>query len=105
MIIESDDETEIIRKRSLMRLDSKRSYSALGLISRAYDTQRGTLLWLKHLTEFLDEEEREALAPTFDILKRVFSDITRLKQIKAFNVAEMEIALEKAHASLGKYGS
>src|SRR5271157_1023756 len=74
MIGDGDDETEIIRKRSLMRLDSRKTYNALGLVSRACESQKGALLWLGHLAEFLDDDERKALAPTIGLLKRAFAD-------------------------------
>src|SRR5271170_7740267 len=41
-----DDETEIIKKRSLMRLDSRRTYNAMGLSLRAHEAQKAALLWL-----------------------------------------------------------
>lgn len=95
----NDNETEIINKRSLMRLDSRRMYAALGLVSRAYDAQRGALLWLQYLTEFLNEDERKTLAPTTEFLKRAFSDTARFRQTKVAEAAEMETELEKAHRS------
>lgn len=99
MIDDGDDETEIIRKRSLMRLDAKRTYSALGLVSRAHESQKGVLLWLGHLAEFLDDNERKVLAPTIGLLKRAFTNLTEIRQAKAVETARIELALEKAHKS------
>jgi hypothetical protein len=94
-----DDETEIIRKRSLMHLDSRKTYNALGLAIRAKAAQNGALLWLSRLWEFLSDEEQKVLAPTMERLKRGFADIQALTEIKTFEAAEMEKALDKAHHS------
>lgn len=94
-----DDETEIIRKRSLMHLDSRKTYNALGLSLRAKSAQNAALLWLSRLWEFLSDEEQKVLAPTMERLKRGFADIQALTEIKTFETAEMEKALDKAHHS------
>jgi len=97
-----DDDTEIIRKRSLMRLDSNRIYSALGLTIRARDSQKAALLWLSRVWEFLEEDEQKALAPTVEHLKRSFAEIREFMQSKVAETAEMEKALEKAHKAARK---
>jgi hypothetical protein len=99
MIGDGDDETEIIKKRSLMRLDSRRSYNAMGLSIRAFNMQKGALISLTNLWEFLSEDEQKLLAPTMSILKRAFDDIRTVSQVKIKEAAEMEMALDKAHHS------
>ena len=95
----SDDETEIIRKRSLMRLDSRRIYTALGSALQAHRAQKAALLWLSRLWESSPEDERKQLAPTIERLKQGFADICRVMQEKSTETAQMEVALEKAHQS------
>jgi hypothetical protein len=93
----NDDNTEIIRKRSLMRLDSRRVYNQMGLSLRAHEAQKAALLWLSRLWEFLSEEEQKALTPAVEHLKRGFADIKLVAQAKVNEAARMEIALEKEH--------
>jgi len=93
----SDDETEIIRKRSLMRLDSRKVYNAMGLALRAHEAEKAALLWLSRLWEFLPEEEQKALTPAVEHLKRSFADVKLAAQAKMNEAARMEIALEKEH--------
>src|SRR5271170_2305162 len=95
----NDDDTEIIRKRSLMRLDSRRTYNAMGLSLRAHEAQKAALLWLSRLWEFLSDEEQTALAPTLEFLKRGFADLKVLAQAKVQEAARMEIELEREHKS------
>ena len=102
MIGDGDDETEIIRKRSLMRLDSRKTYNALGLSMRAYNMQKGALLSLTNLWEFLSEDEQKMLAPTMGRLKQAFDDLRAVSQVKVKEAAEMEMALDKAHKSARK---
>lgn len=93
----SDDETEIIRKRSLMRLDSRKTYNAMGLSLRAHEAQKASLLWLSKLWEFLSEEEREALAPAVSILKLGYAELKRVAEAKVNEAAAMEIEMEKEY--------
>lgn len=99
MINLSDSDTEIIRKRSLMRLEARNIYNQMGLSLRAHDSQKGTLLWLSRLWEFLNEEEKKNLAPTMERLKQGFAELRVIAQAKSAEAAKMEVALEKAHKS------
>jgi hypothetical protein len=94
----ADDETEIIRKRSLMRLDSRRTYAAMGFSIRAQETQKAAYLWLSRLQEFLDEEEQKALAPTLQSLKSAFELLFVVRNAKVAQAVRMEKAMEKAHS-------
>jgi hypothetical protein len=93
----NDDNTEIIRKRSLMRLDSHKTYNAMGLSLRAHEAEKAALLWLSRLWEFLSDDEQKALTPAVEHLKRSFADVRLVTQSKVNEAARMEIALEKEH--------
>jgi hypothetical protein len=93
----ADDDTEIIRKRSLMRLDSRKAYNAMGLSLRAHEAQKASLLWLSRLWEFLSDEEQAALTPALDYMKRGFADLKLVAQAKVNEAARMEIEMDKEH--------
>ena len=92
-----DDDNEIVRKRSLMRLDSRKIYNAMGLSVRAHDAQKAALLWLTRLWEFLSDEEKRVLEPTLTRMKADFSELRLVAQAKISDAAKMEHAMEKAH--------
>jgi hypothetical protein len=94
-----DTETEIIKKRSLMHLDSRKAYNTLGLSLRARRSQKEALLWLSRLWELLPEDDQKKLASTMHILKKGFADIEALTEYKMAETAIMEKALEKAHST------
>ena len=95
--IERDDDSEIVRKRSLMRLDSRKMYNAMGLSVRAHDAQKAALLWITRLWEFLSEDEKKVLDPTLQRMKAGFSELRLVAQAKINDAAKMELAMEKAH--------
>jgi hypothetical protein len=97
-----DGDTEIIRKRSLMRLDSRKIYNAMGLSVRAHENQKAALIWFEKVWEFLDDDERGLLAPTVEALKAAYGGVRDLAQAKVRLAAEMEIVLEKAHKDARK---
>lgn len=97
--VANDTETEIIHKRSLMHLDTRKMYSTLGLSLRARRSQKEALLWLSQLGELLPEEDQKRLAPTLMLLKRGFADVEALTQHKMAETAIMEKALEQAHST------
>lgn len=97
MIGMNDDDTEIVRKRSLMRLEARKIYNTMGLSIRAHDAQKASLLWLARLWEFLDEAEKTKLTPTIERLKQGFAELRIIAQAKTAEAALMEVALEKAH--------
>lgn len=99
---DADDETEIIRKRSLMRLDSRKIYNQMGLSLRAHEAQKAALLWLSRLWEFLSEEEQLALTPALEHLKRGYADLKLVASAKVNEAARMEIEMDKAHKSARK---
>lgn len=96
-IEEGDSETVISRKRSLMRLDSRKIYNAMGLAVRAQEGQRGVLLWLSRLWEFLDEDDRRAFAPTAELLKKAMVELTKLRKAKVDAAVDMEKVVNREH--------
>ncbi len=94
-IHDGDDDTEISRKRSLMRLDSRKIYNQMGLVMRAYQNQKGVILWLTRLWEYLDEAERDEFAPTADLLKKGMMGLAEFSAKKVELAAQMEEALLK----------
>jgi hypothetical protein len=92
-ILDGDDDTEIVRKRSLMRLDARKIYNQMGLAMRAYQTQKQVLICLTNLWGFLDEPEREAFAPTAEMLKQGLMGLAELSSKKVSLAAQMEEAL------------
>lgn len=97
MISSSDSEDEVIRKRSLMRLDSRKIYNAMGLSVRAHDAQKAAMLWLTRLWEFLSDDEQKTLAPTLERMKQGFTELRAVAQGKIGEAAKMEVAMERAH--------
>jgi hypothetical protein len=93
----SDDETEIIRKRSLMRLDSRKTYNQMGLALRAHDASKAAVLWLSRLWELLSEDEQRAIAPAIDHIRRGYADLKLVAQSKVNEAAKMEVELEREH--------
>src|SRR5271157_20611 len=75
-----DTDAEIINKRSLMRLDSRKTYNAMGLSLRAHEATKASLLWLSRLWEFLSEQEQVALTPALEHLKHGYADLRLVTQ-------------------------
>jgi hypothetical protein len=93
-----DGEAEIYRKRSLMRLDSRKIYNQMGLSVRAHENHKATLLWLTGLMEFLDDQERKELAPIVERLKICFDVMGMVRRSKIAQAAQMEKLMEKMYA-------
>jgi len=93
---EMDDEVEIARKRSLLRLNSGKVYSLMGLAVKAQEAQKSALQWLIRLADELDiddpeiQEEREKLLPIIQSLQPVLSTLTEIRKTKIKQAEEME---------------
>jgi hypothetical protein len=98
----SDDESEIHRKRSLMRLDSQKIYNQMGLSVRAQESAKAALLWISKLWGFLEIEEQQVLASTLEGMKDAFGMLTLVRQAKIGQALRMEKAMEKAHQQARK---
>jgi hypothetical protein len=94
---DGDDETEISRKRSLMHLDSRRIYSAMGLSTKAYGNLKIVMTLLTRLWEHLDDKERETFAPTAEFLKKGLLGLAELSSKKINLAAQMEEVLTREH--------
>jgi len=96
-IKESDDDPEIYRKRSLMRLDSRKIYNQMGLSVRAQEATKAALLWLSRMWGFLELEEQIILAPTLERLKDSLDVLSKVRRSKIIQATKMEKAMEKAY--------
>lgn len=93
-----DDETEIIRKRSLLRLVSRRVYTQMGLSVRAHENQRATMMWLQRCWEQSEGEEADQLKLIIDTIRPAFDILGNFRQEKIEQVAQMEKASERVYA-------
>ncbi len=96
-IHDDDNDAEITRKRSLMRLDSRRIYAAMGLSAKAYGNMKNVIRLLSRLWEVLDDNEREAFAPTAEYLKKGLIGLAELSSKKIDLAARMEEILTREH--------
>jgi len=94
-IQDGDNDAEISRKRSLMRLDSHKVYNQMGLVMRAYQNQKAVMISLTRLWGFLDEDERDEFSPTADLLKQGLMGLAKFSAKKVDLAAAMEDALLK----------
>lgn len=97
MIKDNDSEAEIVRKRSLMKLDTRRLYNQMGMSVRAQESSKSALLWLTQLISILSEKEKEELAPVLTQLNMVFNKLSSVRQSKIFQAVRAEQAIEKAY--------
>ncbi len=93
---EHDGETEIARKRALLRLNSQRIYMQMSSSVQAYQGQRQVLRWLGVLTENLDEAGREAVAPHIMACQDLLLRLDTLSQEKIKQAVDMEEVLTEA---------
>ncbi len=96
-IHDGDSDAEITRKRSLMRLDSRRIYAAMGLSTKAYGNLKNVMVLLTRLWEHLDDKEREAFAPTAEFLKKGLLGLAELTSKKVNLAAQMEETLTREY--------
>jgi len=94
-IEDGDNDAEISRKHSLMKLDSHKIYNQMGLSMRAYQNLKGTMIHLSRLWTFLDNAEREAFAPTAELLKQGLMGLAELSAKKVDLAARMEEAVSR----------
>jgi hypothetical protein len=92
----NDPETEIVRKRSLMRFESRKIHTAAGLSVRAQQEQRKVLIAVARLWDTLSADEREAFMPTVKMLGQVMLAINTLARERIAVAVKMEKAREKA---------
>ena len=87
---EHDGETEISRKRSLMRLNTQRIYMQMGCTAHAFLSLTASVKWLARLSENVDEEEREGVAPLLEMAKAVLGKAGEFNRKKIAQSVSME---------------
>jgi hypothetical protein len=103
-----DDETEIIRKRALLRLNSAKVYNLMGISIKAHESQKATLLWLTRLADELDiddpamQTERGKLIPLIQTLQATLQEIYNIRQEKVQQAETMEKVAIRAHKQARK---
>jgi len=97
-----DSEVEVVRKRSLMRLNSHKVYNLMGFSVKAHE--KATIAWLTRLFDELDiddpamQEERKALTPIIQTLQTAFREIGEIRQNKIRQAEQMEELVSKARS-------
>ena len=93
---EHDGETEISRKRSLMRLNTQRIYMQMGCAAQAFNSLVAAVKWLIRLLENTDEEEREAIAPLLAMFRDIAGKADEFNRLKIGQAVLMEELVEGA---------
>lgn len=97
-----DTEIEIHRKRSLLHLNSRTIYNAMGTSTKAFEAQKSALLWLSRFHKFVPEEEQTALIPIIAGLKSALGLLTLIRNAKVSQAVKMEKAMEKVYSQIRK---
>ena len=92
---EQDNETEISRKRSLLRLNSQRVYMQMGCAVKAYNSMKETAKWIANLFENMDEEDRATCAPVFMGMEGMLFGLESLSNQKIAQAIKMEEMVEE----------
>jgi hypothetical protein len=92
----ADDEAEVVRKRALLRLNSRKVYDLMGVSVKAQEAQKAALGWLIRLADEMDiddptlQEERRQLIPLIQTMQGALSKLTAIRQIKVKQAERME---------------
>jgi hypothetical protein len=103
-----DDEVEISRKRSLLRLNSDKVYKIMAYAVKAQESQRAALQYLIRLTDEMDiddkviQEERKALLGVVQTLDEVFARLSAVRTEKIKQAERMEELATKARSTARK---
>ena len=92
---DKDNETEISRKRSLLRLNSQRVYMQMGCAVKAYNSMKETAKWIANLFEHMDEEDRTECASVFMGIEGMLFGLETLSNQKIALAVKMEEMVEK----------
>lgn len=104
----NDDEVEISRKRSLLRLNSDKVYKIMAYAVKAQESQRAALQYLIRLTDEMDiedkviQEERKALLGIVQTLDEVFARLSVVRTEKIKQAERMEELATKARSTARK---
>jgi len=91
-----DDETEIIRKRALLRLNASKVYNLMGVSVKAQESQKAAVQWLIQLANELDiddealQKERSQLLPLIQTMQTSLQALTRIREEKIQQAVAME---------------
>lgn len=103
-----DDEAEVTRKRALLRLNSSKVYSLMGLSVKAQESQKAALQWLVRLADELDiedkalQKERGELLPLIQTLQDAFQKLTAIRTVRIKQAEAMEEEATKARSNARK---
>lgn len=92
---EQDDETEVIRKEALLRLNSQRVYMQMGCAVKAYNSIKETAKWVANLFENMDEEDRNAASSVFMGIEGMMFGLESLSNQKIEQAVRMEELVER----------
>jgi len=93
---DDDGETEVSRKRALLRLNSQRVYTQMGCSVQALGSMRTVMRWLSRLMENMDEEDQKAALPAVSAASASLSRIDALSREKVEQAVRMEEEVERA---------
>jgi hypothetical protein len=96
--------TEVIRKRSLMKVESGRIYSQLGTSLKAYEMARMSLIWLNQLRDATkeDEDSRDRIEKLVKLMAGAVEELFQMQSEKRQLTADMEVALTKASRDISR---
>ena len=103
-----DDETEIVRKKSLLRLNADKVYKFMGLTVKAQEAQKEALKWLVRLMDELDidsldlQKEKEELIPLIQSLQSNLTTLTKIRGEKIKQAEKMEEQVSNARIRVRK---
>jgi hypothetical protein len=92
---DKDNETEVIRKKSLLNLNSRRVYMQMGCAVKAYNSMRETAKWIANLFQNMDDEDRTAAAPVFMGMEGMLYALENLSNQKIAEAVKMEEVVER----------
>jgi hypothetical protein len=98
----TDDEVEVVRKRALLRLNSRKVYGLMGVSVKAQEAQKSALGWLMRLADEMDiddptlQEERNELLPLIKTMQETLGKLTAIRQVKVKQAERMEEVASKA---------
>jgi hypothetical protein len=103
----TDDEPEVIRKRALLRLNSRKVYDLMGVSVKAQEAQKAAVGWLTRLADEMDiddptlQQERNALIPLIMSMQDSLKKLTAIRQVKVKQAEQMEEIATKARRKAG----
>jgi hypothetical protein len=103
-----DDDTEVTRKRSLLRLNSSKVYNLMGLSVKAHEAQKSALNWLVRMADEMDiddpsmQDELKTLLPLITSMQKAAKQLTDIRKAKIQQAEQMEEIATKARTAARK---